>query len=109
MKIWLDDERPMPQEFNTLCRHPDEVINHIKNGGVTLVSLDNDLGPGYPEGYEVAKFIEEFAFEGGYAFEVRIHTANPTARNKMKQAIRNAIKFWSQNKKELPDCWRVYQ
>lgn len=48
MKIWLDDERPMPPEFDTLCRHPEQVINHIKNGNVELVSLDNDLGAGYP-------------------------------------------------------------
>lgn len=101
MKVWLDDERKMPIDFDIRCRTASEAIELLKTGKVTEISLDNDLGqsnyqPPY-EGKHVAKWIEEHAFNGTLSpMKVWIHTANPVAKAEMQCAIRNAYKFWQE-------------
>jgi len=98
MKIWLDDERPMPQGFDRQVKTADEAIALLKSGGVTLISLDHDLGETENgTGYNVARFIEFRAFHRILApIEVLIHSANPVGRERMEQAINNAHVFWEQ-------------
>ena len=43
MKIYLDDERLVPPGW-VQARWSDEVIEYLKSGDVTDVSLDHDLG-----------------------------------------------------------------
>lgn len=96
LKVWLDDVRPMPSEFNLHVSTADDAINKLKTNSVILISLDHDLGDSDTKtGYDVAKFIEESAFEGSLMpLEVRIHSANPIGVNNMKMCINNAYKFW---------------
>jgi hypothetical protein len=100
MRIWLDDERPMPADYDLHVRTVEEAIAVLEKGDVSEISLDNDLGTGLREGYDVAKWIEEAAFkhsqgEGGIPFtRVHIHTQNPAAKQKMKLALRNAHRYW---------------
>ena len=59
MKVYLDDERPTPDGWHT-CRWPEEVIELLKAGGVTHLSLDHDLGDdNHGTGYDVVLWIEE--------------------------------------------------
>lgn len=97
MRIYLDDVRPLPGDFDVLMKHPEEVIAALKTGKVTVVSLDNDLGPGIPEGKIVAKWIEEAAFKGELKrLKVYVHTDNIVARQEMRMALRNAHRCWIQ-------------
>lgn len=86
----------MPDGFDKHVRTSDEAIDIIKSGGVSLISLDHDLGDDSKgTGYDVAKFIEEMAFLGGLsAFEVCVHSANPVGSSKIKACINNSNKYW---------------
>ena len=102
MKVWLDDLRPMPAGFDVHARTAGEAIALLQQGGVTLLSLDHDLGgPENGTGYEVAKWIEEHAFRwsqdepGGLPLlEWRIHSRNPVGLQNMVLALQNASRFW---------------
>lgn len=94
MKIWLDDERPMPPEFDIWLRTADSAIRTLRVGGVTRISLDHDLGEELT-GYDVAKFIEEAAYKKTLApMEVTIHSANAVGRKNMEVAIQRANMYW---------------
>lgn len=94
MKIWLDDERPIPPDFDIWLRTAETAIRTLRIGGVTHISLDHDLGEGLT-GYDVAKFIEEAAYNKTLApMEVTIHSANAVGRKNMDVAIQRAKMFW---------------
>lgn len=105
MKVWLDDLRdPNDPQIQKKYGASDgmiwvktvrEAIDLLSTGEVNHISLDNDLGSGCPEGYEVACWIEEKAFNGELGrLRVKIHTDNPVAREKMKASLRNAYRSW---------------
>jgi len=97
MKIWLDDERPMPTEFDFHTKTAAGAIELLAAGAVTAISLDHDLGDDGGTGYEVACFIEQAAYNGTLSpIAVTIHSANPVGRERMEKAIDNARLFWSQ-------------
>jgi hypothetical protein len=103
VKVWLDDIRPMPAEFDVHARTAAEAIALLKGGDVTLISLDHDLGEeANGSGYEVAKWLEEAALRwsqgepGGVPpLEWRIHSQNPVGLQNMTRALRNASRFWA--------------
>lgn len=100
MKIWLDDERPMPDYYDTHVKTALECIALIKTGTVTHISLDHDLGcEHYSEpnnGYHVAKEIERLAYEGAIPpISMQVHTANPAGRKNICAALQAACKFWN--------------
>jgi hypothetical protein len=98
-RIWLDDERPMPERFNTHVRTSRDAVALIERGGVEAISLDHDLGdPSNGTGYDVAKFIEEGAFTGRVnRMEVTVHSANPVGSRNIAACINKANEFWRQN------------
>lgn len=94
-RLWLDDERPMPKGFDLHVKTAREAIKKIREGGVSMVSLDHDLGEGGGTGYEVAKYVEEAAFNGALMpMEIRVHSANPVGRDNIRRCIDNAVKYW---------------
>jgi hypothetical protein len=99
MRLWLDDERTMPVDFDVHVRTAAEAIDILKTQKVSLVSLDHDLGP--PEagtGYDVAKWVEQMAFYGALKrLEWRVHSANPVGRRNMSSSMENAERFWRRN------------
>lgn len=95
MKLWLDDIREMPAEFNVCVRTANEAIEILKTGKVTLVSLDHDLGT-EETGYTVALFIEQSAFEGTIPqMELRVHSQNGVGVKNIIAAFNQAKKFWN--------------
>ncbi len=89
MKVWLDDERPAPA-FWVQVRTPEQAITLLARGGVEVISLDHDLGLDVKgDGYDVLLWIEEQVWlEGFKPPEMRIHTANPSARVRMEAAVK---------------------
>lgn len=101
--VWLDDERdPKESRWAAKGAHPEMVwvqtveaaIELLQAGNVRSISLDNDLGY-HREGYEVADWIEQAAFEGRLK-EIRLyaHTDNTVRKQYMKAAFRSAKRAW---------------
>lgn len=95
-KVYLDDMRQPPEGW-VLTKTADETIEFLKNNDVEVVSLDHDLafehyGNDYTKektGYDVLLWIEEqVSLNRDFKLpEIRIHTANPSARVKMEQCL----------------------
>lgn len=95
VRLWLDDERPMPPGFTLHCRTAEQAIEAIKSGNVVEVSLDYFLGVGCPFGIEVAVFIERGARDGTIPrMRLRAHTGNANAKQVMHEYFRAASKAW---------------
>lgn len=93
MKLYLDDERETPPGWERVYNVPD-CIAKLKAGGVEVVSLDHDLGTGLAPGYEALVWIEKQVFtDPSYVPpKIMIHTANPSAREKMRLARFNIFR-----------------
>ncbi len=95
MRVWLDDIRPMPESYDRWAKTYEQAINWLESGLVTLMSFDHDLGEG-KTGYDVAKWVEENAFNGNLKpIKVRVHTQNPVGRKNICMALQNAVKHWN--------------
>lgn len=101
LKVWLDDLRQMPSNFDRWAKTAQEAINMLKTNNVAFISLDHDLGEHAGTGADVARWIEEHAFkykngdpDGLAPLQWAIHSANPVGRQNMLMALNNANRFW---------------
>lgn len=113
MRLWIDDVRPMPDGFDVWAKTANEALDILKNGNITHVSFDYDLGdirePNGPvvawsenemTGYDVASWIEGEAFQGNMnPITYAVHSANPVGAKKIGEAMGNATRFWAKNSK----------
>lgn len=97
LKVWLDDVRPMPEEYDIHVRTPEEAIELLQQGNVSCISLDHDLGlDDVRTGYTVALFIERGAHSGTLLrLNWAIHSANPVGAARMRTALTNADRYWN--------------
>lgn len=88
LRVYLDDERATPAGW-TRVYWPDEAIALLQQGVVSEISLDHDLGDdARGTGYDVIAWIEEAVVVHGFRPPlVRVHSANPAARERMLAAI----------------------
>lgn len=102
IKIWLDNERPIRSPYNFHAKTANEAIERIRQGDVSSISLDHDLGDGNGTGYDVAKFIEEGAINGTVKrMTLAVHTPNPAGRVNICAALRNAVKSWIEREQDV--------
>ena len=96
-KLWLDDNRPRPDETWDVARGYHQFISYIINRGVPdLISFDNDLG-GVAEGYDCAKWL----VANGYIIkDFQVHSANPVAKENITILLNNWKKFKGYNQDE---------
>lgn len=90
MKIYLDDERLTPEGWQRAYT-VEETIEFLKTRKVTFLSLDNDLGEGLREGWQVLDFLEETVYND-HTFpmpEVTIHSANASRVEYMKRTLKS--------------------
>ncbi len=98
MKIYLDDCRITPEGWHRTY-NVQETINLILSGNVEIISLDNDLGDltikTGEEGWHVLQWLEEYVYHNPTFNipEIRIHTDNNVARERMKQIIQSIKRF----------------
>jgi len=92
MRVWLDDERPAPPGW-THVHWPDEAIRLLERGQVVEISLDHDLGDDRRgTGYDVILWLEEQVYLHGFEPpDIKVHSANTSARKKMEQGIRQIL------------------
>lgn len=101
MKLWVDDERPAPDNTWTVATSSEQAISHLYmlgtpavNGVFEEVSLDHDLG-----GDDTGMIVLDWMMSWDYWPAVlTIHTANPPARERMLRAA-NA---------EAPESTEIY-
>lgn len=89
--IWLDDVRPEPEGW-VRCSWPDEVIALLREHPLTevVLSLDHDLGDDERgTGQDVLSWLEEHVALNDLVEvpEIRLHTANPVARERMAATV----------------------
>jgi len=103
MKLWVDDLRPKPDDYDKWAKTTDEAITFLSNGDITHVSFDHDLGDLIEDkeektGYDIALWVEENAFFKRIPpFTYTIHSANPVGARNIKQAMSNAERYWENN------------
>ena len=96
-RVWLDDIRKTPADYNITVTSAQDAIAFLNTGRVTRISLDHDLGDldKVGDGYQVAVWIERAAYFGQIPrAEVLIHTDNAARRPQMHMAIKNAKRYW---------------
>ena len=98
MRVWLDDKRPMPADFDKHVVDAIHAIRLLQTRKVTFISLDHDLGDRtiVGEGNDVAKFIEFAAYQNMIPrLEWAIHSQNPVGEKNMLVALQRADGYWS--------------
>lgn len=95
LRVWLDDDledRPAPPGW-THVTTAQQAIDLLSTGQVVEISLDNDLGDDerFGQGKDVVRFLDEQQTVHGLSLWPRegitLHTANPYAREEMRQVI----------------------
>lgn len=87
MRLWLDDERPLPNNFNKVAHSVNEAIALIEhceknNEQIELISLDHDLGVFACDGGDGIKLLD-WLVERQTLYPVEFHTANPVGMSNM--------------------------
>lgn len=78
MRVWLDDERKPPPDFDFWVRSMEEVWLLWRSYQIDEISFDHDLGEGKPTGYDIAKRIgNEVLFNGRKLPKWEVHSQNP--------------------------------
>lgn len=99
IRLWLDDIRQIPDDFDVWVKNPRQAISIITSKKVEFISFDHDLGHNLT-GYDVAKVIEL-----GANMDIldpigwEIHSANPVGRKNIEMAMISAERFWKENGK----------
>jgi len=94
LKIWLDDERPMPPDFDTHVRTADEAINALSKGNIGYISFDHDLGIG-KSGYDVANWIEKAVVLHNFGrIGWDVHSQNPVGAQRIRVVMTRLDKEW---------------
>lgn len=109
MKLWIDDERPMPNDFDIHVKSAMAAIELLSNTNISEISLDHDLGDEdcCGTGYQVACWIEYAAKEDRIKrIKWNIHSANPVGRMKMRMALDNADNHWNFHERSSLPKWK---
>jgi hypothetical protein len=109
VELWLDDERNpedqfIQEEFGSRAgmlwvKTAWAAISRLKDGNVSFISLDHDLGHGKAgSGADVARWIEEKAYSGELPrLAWAIHSKNVVGSKNIRAAMNNAERYWSKN------------
>lgn len=105
-KLYLDDLRPTPKDFNLRAYTAQEAIAMLEKGGISAISFDHDLGPDEAgTGYDVAKWIEEKAYtDPNFTVpEWNIHSANPVGAKNIERAMESSERASARLKENPPE------
>ena len=94
MKLWLDDLRPKPKQFDLHATTAAEAIHLLETGQVTEISLDYDLGSGGTGG-AVADWIVQAASAGRIPpLRWDVHSSSQYCCEQMRQQLLVADAHW---------------
>lgn len=103
MHVYLDDLRVTPPGFDTRVFTYAQAVEVLSTKLVKHISLDHDLdAEGNLElsqvgtGYDVARWIEEAAYNGTLPqLTWAVHSQNPPGAARIRQAMENATRYWT--------------
>lgn len=90
MRLYLDDLRITPSDYDARAFTAAEAIAMLETGKVEMISFDHDLGPETAgTGYDVARWIEEQAHTNPDFMvpEWLVHSANPVGAGNIHRAM----------------------
>ena len=95
MKLWLDDTRPLPPDFDFHARSVESAQMMILSAEelgdpIELLSLDHDLGFYAKYGGDGIKLLD-WLVERETFYPVELHTANPVGKENMQRLIN---RYW---------------
>lgn len=112
--VYLDDVRGTPAGFDIRTYSVSQTIDFLRHFGeeVDVLSLDNDLGEEgrHTEGLHIPLWLAEMAAEGRgrWPRRIRIHSANPVARDYMRGVIERYGPYrWDSLNQEFVDDSRM--
>ena len=85
IKIWVDDIREKPKDYNFECKSTNETIDLLKTINpinIEVLDLDHDAGIFAFQGGDYIKILD-WMIEYNYICPVRLHTGNPVGRDNM--------------------------
>ncbi len=97
MNLFLDDRKDAPEGY--ICFRPENLgtFYHLARHCRGVISMDHDLGDGYPEGYDILKKIELEVQQGKMwtegAPKIVVHSENPVGADNMRAVIRSIYKM----------------
>lgn len=100
MKLWLDDKREKPPEYDVHVTSAFDAIDLIKTGVVTKIGLDHDLGDEaiFGNGHMVSDFIEEQAYFNKIPrIDWSIQSSNGPEIARMTVALCRADTYWDKH------------
>ena len=97
MKLWIDDVRPVPEEYLIEGYLPstilsvNEAIKTIEwyesiNAKIELIDIDHDAGIYFSYGGDYIKLLD-WLEETGRNYPIRIHSQNPIGVQNMRRII----------------------
>lgn len=87
--LLIDDEwDPAKLGVSNHAKNADEALDMLKQGGWGTVYLDNDLGPGQKEGWEILNWMMRELPDEKWPQRFVIFSANNQARPRMESKIR---------------------
>lgn len=99
MKIWIDDLRPMPEEFDKCFKSSYEAKDFLlrcalEDKKIELISLDHDAGHYAIDGGDYIKVLEYLEYlkkvcKTEVCTKFHIHTRNPVGAERMRQIIKS--------------------
>jgi hypothetical protein len=95
VKVYLDDNRPAPVGW-VLVRTADEAISLLRQGDVTEMSLDYDLGdPHFGTGLDVLDWLEQALSERRVQLpRLMAHSGSMLGRRRLQAAIALLEERW---------------
>lgn len=92
MKLWIDDTRIKPDDYDLWAKTAEEAIEALLRGGITFISFDHDLGLLEENGYSVAAWIEKKVYSDIEFVlpEWTIHSSNVPGSLNIDAAMRGA-------------------
>ena len=94
----------MPDNMEAYARDAGSAIALLKEGVVTELSLDHDLGENVPTGYDVAAWLEAQVYMRGMVPPklLKVHSANPVGKARILQTFQSIARYCEANGMEIP-------
>ena len=91
MKIWVDDVRTPPIEYDTCVQSVFQTIVKIiwaetRKEEIEVIDLDHDAGEYFSDGGDYIKILD-WLEETGRNYPIRIHSLNPVGVQNMRKII----------------------
>ena len=88
-KLYLDDLRVTPEDFDRVYNYADFVEYITQNGLPDFISFDHDLGED-ESGYDCAKYLVEYCIEHNLPLpKFSVHSQNPVGKENIERLLNN--------------------